>query len=123
MCEYCGIFIELGCNSFYCDCLVEENFDLFVCMKVGEFFDGVCLLWVKIDMGLLNMNLCDLILYCICYVYYYQIGDKWCIYLSYDFIYGQLDVIEGIIYLICILEFEDYCLFYEWFLVNLLVFV
>lgn len=33
----------------------------------------------------------------------------------YDWVYGQFDVIEGVIYLLCFLEFNSYCLFYDWF--------
>lgn len=108
VCVYRGILIELGCLLLWCDCSIEENFDLFCCMCVGEFFDGVCILCVKIDMVSGNINLCDLVLYCIKYVEYQNIGNVWLIYLMYDFVYVLGDLIEGIIYLLCMLEFEDY---------------
>lgn len=51
--------------------LVEENLVLFEKMCNGEFKEGECVLCVKIDMVSLFMVLCDLILYCVCFVYYY----------------------------------------------------
>lgn len=105
--EYCGILIELGKESFYRNRIIEENFDLFERMKNGEFKDGEKILRVKIDMFFLNINFRDLIIYRIFYLIYYNIGDKWCIYFMYVFVYLIEDVIEGIIYFICILEFED----------------
>lgn len=71
MCEYCGILIEVGKNSLYCDCFVEENLILFEKMKNGEFEEGKVSLCVKIDMVLLFMVMCDFVLYCIKFVSYY----------------------------------------------------
>lgn len=88
MVEMKGDIIIFGKNSFYCECFVEENFDFFMCMCVGEFEDGVCVLCVKIDMVVFNLLMCDFVLYCIKYECYYCIGDEWCIYLFYDFVYG-----------------------------------
>lgn len=76
-----------GMLSFYCDCLVEENFDLLCCMKVGEFVDGEYVLCVKIDFIVFNMKLCDLVLYCIVNKLYFCISDEWYIYFVYDFEY------------------------------------
>lgn len=116
MCVNCGLLIEGGKLLLFCECMLEENFDLFCWMKVGEFKEGEYVLCVKIDMVLLNMNMCDLVIYWICYVYYYCIGDVWCVYLMYDYMYCILDVFEGIMYLLCMFEFEDYCLLYDWVL-------
>lgn len=71
MCEMCGILIELGKNSLYCDISVDINIVEFVKMIVGEYVEGYCCLWVKIDMVLLFMCMCDLVIYCIKFVYYY----------------------------------------------------
>lgn len=71
MCEMCGILIELGKNSFYCDISIEINLQEFVKMIVGEYLEGYCLLCVKIDMMLLFMCMCDLVIYWIKFVYYY----------------------------------------------------
>lgn len=67
---------------------MEENLDFFECMKNGEFKDGEKLLCVKIDMVVVNMNFCDLVIYCVRYMSYYWMGDEWVIYLIYDFMYG-----------------------------------
>lgn len=92
-------------------------------MCSGGFEEGKVCLCVKIDMVLLFIVMCDLVLYCIKFVEYYQIGNKWCIYLMYDFIYCISDVLEGIIYLLCILEFQDNCCLYDWVLDNISILV
>lgn len=71
MCEMCGILIEVGKNSFYCDIDIEMNLCEFEKMMVGEYNEGECSLCVKIDMFLFFMCMCDFVIYCVKYVYYY----------------------------------------------------
>ena len=119
--EYRGNLTEPGKNSPFRERGVEENLDLFVRMKAGEFADGARALRAKIDMASPNMNMRDPILYRIRHAHHHQTGDKWCIYPSYDFTHGQSDAIELISHSICTLEFEDHRPLYEWFLDNLSV--
>ena len=117
--EYRGTLTEPGTNSPYRERSVEENLDLFVRMKAGEFDEGAKVLRAKIDMASPNMNLRDPIMYRIRKIHHHQTGDKWCIYPNYDFTHGQSDALEGITHSICTLEFEDHRPLYEWFIEKL----
>ena len=95
---------------------VEENLDLFMRMKAGEFNEGDLVLRAKIDMSSPNMHMRDPILYRIMKTPHHRTGDKWCIYPMYDFAHGQSDAIEGITHSICTLEFEVHRPLYDWFI-------
>lgn len=95
---------------------VEENLDLFVRMRNGEFNDGEKVLRAKIDMASPNMHMRDPILYRIMKTPHHRTGDKWCIYPMYDFAHGQCDYWEGITHSICTLEFEVHRPLYNWFI-------
>ncbi|TDO03415.1 glutamine--tRNA ligase/YqeY domain fusion protein [Sunxiuqinia elliptica] len=95
---------------------VEENLDLFVRMRNGEFSDGEKVLRAKIDMASPNMHMRDPILYRIMKTPHHRTGDKWCIYPMYDFAHGQCDYWEGITHSICTLEFEVHRPLYNWFI-------
>ena len=45
-----------------------------------------------------------------------HVGDKWCIYPTYDWAHGQSDSIEGVTYSLCSLEFENHRPLYDWYL-------
>ena len=98
---------------------VEENLDLFVRMKNGEFPDGTRTLRAKIDMGSPNVWLRDPVLYRIRHAEHHHTGSAWCIYPMYDFAHGLSDYIEGITHSICTLEFEVHRPLYDWILENL----
>jgi glutaminyl-tRNA synthetase len=95
---------------------VEENLDLFMRMKAGEFNEGERVLRAKIDMASPNMHMRDPILYRIMKTPHHRTGDKWCIYPMYDFAHGQCDYWEGITHSICTLEFEVHRPLYDWFI-------
>ncbi|OFX61510.1 MAG: glutamine--tRNA ligase [Bacteroidetes bacterium GWB2_41_8] len=95
---------------------VEENLDLFMRMKAGEFNEGDLVLRAKIDMSSPNMHMRDPILYRIMKTPHHRTGDKWCIYPMYDFAHGQCDYWEGITHSICTLEFEVHRPLYDWFI-------
>jgi glutaminyl-tRNA synthetase len=99
---------------------VEENLDLFMRMKAGEFNEGDRVLRAKIDMASPNMHMRDPILYRIMKTPHHRTGDKWCIYPMYDFAHGQCDYWEGITHSICTLEFEVHRPLYDWFIDQLL---
>lgn len=117
--EYRGTLTSPGENSPFRDRSVEENLDLFMRMKAGEFPDGTRVLRAKIDMASPNMNMRDPVLYRILHATHHRTGDKWCIYPMYDWAHGQSDSIEGITHSICTLEFEDHRPLYDWFLDHL----
>ncbi|MBK9981577.1 MAG: glutamine--tRNA ligase/YqeY domain fusion protein [Saprospiraceae bacterium] len=101
---------------------VEENMDLFVRMKDGEFPDGARVLRVKVDMTAPNMHMRDPVIYRIKRQHHHRTGDKWCIYPMYDFAHGQSDSIEGITHSLCSLEFIHHRPLYEWFIEKLGIF-
>ena len=104
-----------GTESPFKSRTVEENLDLFMRMKAGEFNEGDCVLRANIDMASPNMHMRDPILYRIMKAPHHRTGDKWCIYPMYDFAHGQCDYWEGITHSICTLEFEVHRPLYDWF--------
>ncbi len=105
-----------GIESPFRNRSVEENLDLFMRMKAGEFDEGVRVLRAKIDMTSPNMHLRDPIIYRVMKSPHHRTGDKWCIYPMYDFAHGQCDYWEGITHSICTLEFEVHRPLYDWFI-------
>jgi glutaminyl-tRNA synthetase len=114
-----GTPTEPGKNSPFRDRSVEENLDLFVSMRAGEFKDGEKTLRAKIDMASPNMHLRDPLMYRIKHAHHHRTGDAWCIYPMYDFAHGQSDSIEQITHSICTLEFEVHKPLYNWFIEKL----
>lgn len=114
--DYRGTLTEAGKESPYRNRSIDENYDLFIRMRNGEFSDGSRTLRAKIDMASPNINMRDPILYRILRSTHHRTGDKWCIYPMYDWAHGQSDSIEGITHSICTLEFEDHRPLYDWFI-------
>eukprot|EP00759_Apiculatamorpha_spiralis_P020713 PhF_6_TR26048/c0_g1_i1/m.36677/K01886/QARS, glnS; glutaminyl-tRNA synthetase len=85
---------------------VEENLRLFEDMRRGRFDEGAVTLRLKMDMQHDNPNMRDVIAYRIKYCAHPHIGDKWCIYPSYDYTHCIIDSLENIDYSLCTLEFE-----------------
>jgi glutaminyl-tRNA synthetase len=117
--EYRGTLTRPGKDSPFRNRSVEENLDLFIRMREGEFPDGSRVLRAKIDMASPNLNMRDPVMYRILHERHNRAGDKWCIYPMYDFAHGQSDSIEGITHSICSLEFEDHRPLYDWFIKEL----
>ena len=115
--DYRGTLTEPGRDSPYRERAVEENLDLFVRMRAGEFADGSRVLRAKIDMAAPNINLRDPTIYRIRHgVIHHQTGDEWRIYPMYDFTHCLSDMLEGVTHSLCTLEFEDHRPLYDWFL-------
>ena len=109
-----------GTESPFRSRTVEENLDLFMRMKAGEFNEGDRVLRAKIDMTSPNMHMRDPIIYRIMKTPHHRTGDKWCIYPMYDFAHGQCDYWEGITHSVCTLEFEVHRPLYDWFVDQLM---
>src|SRR5579863_1078554 len=120
--QYRGTLTEPGKNSPYRDRTVEENLDLFVRMKAGEFPDGSRVLRAKIDMGSPNLNMRDPVMYRILHATHHRTGDEWCIYPMYDYAHGQSDSIENVTHSMCSLEFADHQPLYRWYIEQLGIF-
>lgn len=116
---YRGTLTEPGKNSPYRDRSIEENLDLFMRMKNGEFPDGSKTLRLKIDMAAGNVNLRDPVIYRIRRAHHHNTGDKWCIYPMYDYTHAISDAIEHVTHSLCTLEFEAHRPLYDWVLDNI----
>lgn len=112
--EYRGTLTQPGKNSPYRDRTPEENMDLFLRMKNGEFPEGSRVLRAKIDMASPNINLRDPTIYRIKYCTHHRTGDKWCIYPMYDFAHPIGDALEGVTHSLCSLEYEIHRPLYDW---------
>ena len=120
--QYRGTLTEPGKDSPYRTRSVEENLDLFLRMKNGEFPNGSHVLRAKIDMASPNINMRDPIMYRILHATHQRTGDQWCIYPMYDYAHGQSDSIENVTHSMCTLEFADHQPLYRWYIEQLGIF-
>ena len=111
---YRGTLTEPGKNSPYRDRTPEENLDLFLRMKAGEFPEGSRVLRAKIDMSSPNINMRDPTIYRIKFAEHHRTGNQWCIYPMYDFAHPIGDALEGVTHSLCSLEYEIHRPLYDW---------
>ncbi len=114
--EYRGTLTEIGKDSPYRNRTVEENLQLFVKMKNGEFKEGTRVLRARIEMTSSNMNMRDPVIYRIQNSKHHRTGDNWFIYPMYDFAHPLSDAMEGITHSLCSAEFINHRPLYDWFL-------
>jgi glutaminyl-tRNA synthetase len=107
---------EKKMDSPYRNRSVEENVKLFEMMRQGRFDEKECCLRMKIDMKHNNPCMRDPVAYRIKYVPHPHVGDKWCIYPTYDFTHCIHDSLENITHSLCTLEFEVRRDSYYWLL-------
>ena len=112
--EYRGTLTAPGRNSPWRDRSVEENLDLFMRMRDGEFENGSKTLRAKIDMASPNLNMRDPAMYRILHMPHHQTGDRWCIYPMYDFAHPIQDALENVTHSLCSLEYEAHRPLYDW---------
>ena len=117
--QYRGTLTSPGRESPYRNRSVEENLDLFVRMKNGEFPDGSKTLRAKIDMSSPNINMRDPVIYRILRAPHHRTGTKWCIYPLYDYAHPIQDALEGITHSLCDVEFENHRPLYDWVVDNI----
>jgi glutaminyl-tRNA synthetase len=98
---------------------VEESLREFDAMRAGKYEEGKATLRLKIDMTSPNPTLWDPVAYRIKYTPHPHVGDKWCIYPSYDYSHSLIDSLEHIDYSLCTLEFEVRRDLYYWTLEQL----
>jgi glutaminyl-tRNA synthetase len=110
-----GTPTEPGTNGPNRDRSIEENIELFMKMKNGEFEEGSHVLRAKIDMKHVNMHMRDPIMYRILKKHHHRTGDDWCIYPMYDWTHGESDYLEQISHSICTLEFKSHRDLYDWY--------
>lgn len=109
-----GTLTTPGVESPYRNRSVDENLDLFIRMKQGEFSEGERVLRAKIDMSSPNMNMRDPVIYRISYEAHHRTKTDWCIYPMYDYAHPLEDAIEAVTHSLCSLEFEDHRPLYDW---------
>lgn len=117
--EYRGTLTEPGKDSPFRNRSVEENLDLFLRMKNGEFPAGSRVLRAKINMQSPNISLRDPVIYRIQYAPHHRTGDTWCIYPMYDYAHPISDALEKITHSLCSVEFKNNRPLYDWFLQEL----
>ncbi|AUC74699.1 glutamine--tRNA ligase/YqeY domain fusion protein [Olleya sp. Bg11-27] len=115
MAEQKGTPTQPGVDGPNRDRSVEENLNLFMRMKNGEFDEGEHILRAKIDMQHPNMLMRDPLMYRILKKAHHRTGDDWCIYPMYDWTHGESDYIEQISHSLCSLEFNPHRELYDWF--------
>jgi glutaminyl-tRNA synthetase len=120
--QHRGTLTEPGKDSPWRNRSTEENLDLFIRMKLGEFPDGSRVLRAKIDMASPNINMRDPVMYRILHATHQRTGDQWCIYPMYDYAHGQSDSIERVTHSMCTLEFADHQPLYRWYIEQLGIF-
>jgi len=116
--EFRGTLTTPGQNSPYHDRSIEENLNLFIRMRNGEFPNGSRVLRAKIDMSSGNLNMRDPVLYRILHAHHHRTKDKWCIYPMYDFDHPFTDALEGITHSMCSIEYSDHRPLYDWIVTN-----
>lgn len=85
---------------------ISENLAKFSKMTKGFYSEGMACLRMKIDMANANPCLRDPVAYRIKYSPHPHVGDKWCVYPTYDFEHCIVDSLENITHSLCTLEFE-----------------
>ena len=120
--QHRGTLTEPGADSPYRTRTIEENLDLFIRMKQGDFPDGSRVLRAKIDMASPNLNMRDPVMYRILHATHHRTADDWCIYPMYDYAHGQSDSIERVTHSMCTLEFTDHQPLYRWYIEQLGIF-
>ena len=111
-----GTVTRAGVDSPFRNRSNEENRDLFMRMRGGEFPDGSHVLRARIDMAHPNMVMRDPVLYRIRHAHHYRHGDSWPIFPLYDFAHCLSDSLERVTHSLCTLEFENNREIYDWLL-------
>ncbi|KAI0563394.1 Glutamine--tRNA ligase [Gracilaria domingensis] len=105
-----------GADSPWRDRTVEENIRLFDDMRKGKYGEGEATLRMKIDMKHPNLVMRDPVAYRVIHAPHPHVGDKWCVYPSYDYTHCIVDSLEWITHSLCTLEFEIRRDSYYWLL-------
>lgn len=105
-----------GVESPYRNRSVEENLRLFDDMRKGKYEEGEATLRIKIDMQHANLAMRDPVAYRVLHTSHPHVGDKWCVYPSYDYTHCIVDSLEWVTHSLCTLEFEIRRDSYYWLL-------
>lgn len=105
-----------GTDSPWRDRSIQDNIRLFDDMRKGKYAEGEATLRMKIDMNHPNLVMRDPVAYRVIHAPHPHIGDKWCVYPSYDYTHCIVDSLEWITHSLCTLEFEIRRDSYYWLL-------
>lgn len=105
-----------GIESPYRNRPVGENLRLFTDMRKGKYGEGEATLRMKIDMQHANLVMRDPVAYRVLHAPHPHVGDKWCVYPSYDYTHCIVDSLEWVTHSLCTLEFEIRRDSYYWLL-------
>lgn len=105
-----------GIDSPYRNRSVGENVKLFDDMRKGKYAEGEATLRMKIDMKHPNLAMRDPVAYRVLHTAHPHVGDKWCVYPSYDYTHCVVDSLEWVTHSLCTLEFEIRRDSYYWLL-------
>ena len=111
-----GTPTNAGSESPYRERPVEENLELFLKMKNGDFKQGEHVLRAKISMSSSNMLMRDPVIYRVINSPHPRTKNIWKIYPMYDWTHGESDYIEQVSHSLCTLEFKPHRDLYDWFL-------
>lgn len=114
--EEMAIGREKGIESKWRNRPIEESLKLFDDMRKGKFKPGEAVLRMKGDMKSPNPCMRDMVAYRIKFVAHPHVGEKWCVYPSYDFTHCINDSLENITHSLCTLEFQPRRETYNWLL-------
>lgn len=103
-------------ESPYRDRSVAESLSMFQGMRRGVYPEGAVTLRLKMDSEASNFNMFDQVAYRVKHCPHPHVGDKWCIYPTYDYTHCIIDSLEHVDYSICTLEFETRRESYYWVL-------
>eukprot|EP00003_Mantamonas_plastica_P033060 TRINITY_DN928_c0_g4_i2.p1 TRINITY_DN928_c0_g4~~TRINITY_DN928_c0_g4_i2.p1 ORF type:complete len:711 (+),score=281.95 TRINITY_DN928_c0_g4_i2:1780-3912(+) len=95
---------------------IEESLEIFENMTNGMYAEGEYCLRMKMDYTSTNANMWDSVAYRIIYKEHPHVGDKWCVYPTYDFTHCIVDSLENVTHSLCTLEFADRQESYFWLL-------
>ena len=101
-------------SSPFRDRNINNNIEDFQKMIDGKFGEKDCSLRLKMNPTDNNPNMRDLVAYTVKYSPHYKTGKKFCVYPTYDFSHCIVDVLEGIDFSYCTLEFESRQESYYW---------
>lgn len=107
---------KVGVESPFRNRSAEENVKCFEDMRRGKYSEGEATLRMKIDMQHTNLVMRDPVAYRIMHVPHPHVGDKWCMYPSYDYTHCLVDSLEWVTHSLCTLEFEVRRDSYYWLL-------
>ena len=100
------------------DTPIKENLRKFELMRMGYYAEGEAVLRMKGDVNSPNPNMWDHVAYRIKFVAHPHVGDKYCVYPTYDYTHCIIDSLEWITASCCTLGMCTLLLVFVWFFLH-----